>query len=282
MRYFLLLTALFCNGITSAQNNVSVKEDWDFVMYLIGNGFKDEAVTLVNNVQSDSDSIYFLKGFTFYSSKMLDLATDNFEKIKQASALFNESKFFSALSNSHLYRLDKAKFDLNQIVSQDDEIINLKTFEFAGISLLSRDKENFNKYINQVDSNDFAISEEIKQLKRIEKQIDSYRKKYKWVAGGLSAIVPGLGKLYAGNVGEGLAAFLTCGSLIGITAENYYKKGITNWKTILFGTLSTIFYVGNIYGSAVGVKVNCENFNQRMNVQILYNIHIPIRNRFRY
>ena len=103
-----------------------------------------------------------------------------------------------------------------------------------------------------------------------------------WVAGTLSALVPGLGKVYAGNLGEGIAAFLVTGSLIAVTAENWVKEGPTNWKTIAAGLLSTVFYVGNIYGSVATVKVNLRDYNNRNDVQILYDIHIPLRAAYRH
>ena len=65
------------------------------------------------------------------------------------------------------------------------------------------------------------------------------------------------------------------------TAENAYKEGWTNWKTLLFGSLSAVFHIGNIYGSAVSVRVGQQTRNNQTNVQILYHIHIPLRNSYR-
>ncbi|MBR1774756.1 MAG: hypothetical protein IJ759_04435 [Bacteroidales bacterium] len=281
MKRLLLFIFLFSSFIVFSQQDNSAKSEFDFVMYLIGNSMKEEAVVLMQNNSEDNDSINFLRGFTYYSSKMLDLAADNFSKVSQSSELFTESRFFSSLSNAHLFHLDKAESDLNMISSQDGEINNLKNFSLAGINLLKRNYNLFDTYINSVDSNNYPLNVETARLLQLKTELLSYKKKSLFVAGALSTLVPGLGKVYAGNIGEGISSFLICGSLMGVTAENWYKKGLTNWKTILFGTISAVFYIGNIYGSVVTVKVNCENFNSRTDVQILYNIHIPLRSSFR-
>ncbi|MBR1626688.1 MAG: membrane protein insertion efficiency factor YidD [Bacteroidales bacterium] len=268
------------NSVDNESNNA--KKDWDFTMYLIGNGMKEDALTIVSNMNNTSDSIRFLKGYTYYTYHFLEKSINMFDSVSNHSDLFNESKFFSSISAAHLYRLDKAENDLHQIISEENLINDLKNFELAGISLLQHDNDKFNYYINLTDSNNFNISEEVRLLKNINHEINSYKKKSAWIAGGLSAVIPGLGKVYAGNTGEGISSFLICGSLIGITAENLYHNGLSNWKTVLFGTVSSVFYIGNILGSAVSVNINYDNFNQRNNVKILYNIHIPIRNFFRH
>ncbi|MBO6117509.1 MAG: hypothetical protein J6P44_03090 [Bacteroidales bacterium] len=281
MKRILVFIFLLAPLICFPQQNNSAKDEFDFVMYLIGNSMKEEAVVLMQNNTEDNDSINFLKGFTFYSSKMLNLAADNFSKVSRSSELFNESKFFSSLSNAHLLELDKAESDLLAVGSQDEEIMNLKNFSLAGINLLKRNYNLFDNYIHQVDTNNYPLNIETERLLQLKTELLSYKKKSPLIAGALSSLIPGLGKVYAGNIGEGISSFLICGSFMGVTAENWYKKGLANWKTILFGTISTVFYIGNIYGSAVTVKVNYENFNSKTDVQILYNIHIPVRNSFR-
>ena len=117
-------------------------------------------------------------------------------------------------------------------------------------------------------------------LGRIRDEIAQHKYKNPWVAAGLSALLPGLGKIYAGNLGEGFSALLLTGSMMAATAENWCREGVTNWKTLLFGAFSAVFYIGNIYGAAVTVKTMNNAFDDEKNLQILYNIHIPLRNAF--
>lgn len=282
MKRLLLLIVMMINFIAFSQTNKGVKDDWNFVIYLINNDMNDEAITLLNNIISSNDSINFLRGYTYYNTKDFAKANENFSLLTPNSKLYIESLFLSSYSNAKLNNFEQSQLSLNKIVTEDKKVLNLKNFSLSALSLLRRDNDSFNYYYNQIDSADFLISEEISNLKSIEDKINNYKPKSKLLAGGLSAVVPGLGKVYAGYTREGISSFLICGSLMAVTAENWYKKGLTNWKTILFGSLSTVFYIGNIYGSIVSVKVGYENFNQQTNLQILYNINIPLRNKFKH
>jgi len=51
----------------------------------------------------------------------------------------------------------------------------------------------------------------------------------------MSAIIPGSGKMYAEQCGEGLAVFFANAILAAIVIENYKKAGLRNYKTILYG-----------------------------------------------
>ena len=282
MKKYLFLIITLTNLVSFSQTNSSVRDNWDFVFYLIGNNMTNEAITLLDNLGTNNDSINFLRGYTYYSSKDFNKAIENFSLLTLNSNLYTESLFLSSYSNAILNNFEQSQIDLNKILTKDQKIINLKNFSLSAISLLRRDNESFDFYSNQVDSTDFLFSEEMKNLKSIKNDIDTYKSKSKLLAGGLSAIIPGLGKVYAGNTGEGISSFLICGSLMVVTAENWYRKGLTNWRTLLFGCISTVFYVGNIYGSIVSIKVNYKNFYERNQLQILYNINIPLRNKFRH
>ena len=100
------------------------------------------------------------------------------------------------------------------------------------------------------------------------------------VAAAASSVVPGLGKAFAGELAEGVAAFLTVGSLAAITAENWVRYGYKDWKTLLFGTLGAAFYIGNIYGSYVSVSIHNNDLRNVQDTAILYHIHIPLRSIF--
>jgi len=95
-----------------------------------------------------------------------------------------------------------------------------------------------------------------------------------------SAIIPGSGKIYAGRLGDGLSSFFIVSSLGLITAENWYKAGIKNPKTIFFGSLFSVFYVGNIWGSYFSVQIQNDEFNHEMDHKILFDLHIPLRTIF--
>ncbi len=265
-----------------AQSRPTVGGEFDFVMYLVGRGMKEDAVTAVKHTTLIGDSIDFLKGYTFYSARLLDSAAANFSKVGEESPFFDEAMLFAALSNAHQGLYQRSEESLLRVSDGNAQVLNLRRFEQAGILLLERDMGGFDSCFALLDTTDFRLATEAADLLRVREEMAERGRRSPWVAGTLSALVPGLGKVYAGNLGEGIAAFLVTGSLIAVTAENWVKEGPTNWKTIAAGLLSTVFYVGNIYGSVATVKVNLRDYNNRNDVQILYDIHIPLRAAYRH
>jgi len=68
-----------------------------------------------------------------------------------------------------------------------------------------------------------------------------------------SAVIPGSGKLYAGEIADGVTALLATASL-GYLSYTDFKAGhyFRGW---LFGGLAAGFYAGNIYGSAAAAQI---------------------------
>ena len=147
--------------------------------------------------------------------------------------------------------------------------------------MLEKDIPTFDSLAKSFDYSFYAISEEQKSLKLYADTLRNYPKRSAVVAGVLSAIIPGAGKVYSGKLGQGLAAFLEIAALGGATAEYYFRSGPESAGFIIFGTLFSLFYVGNIWGSALSVHVNRNDFYQRIDNNIMVDLHIPLRRIFR-
>ena len=76
-----------------------------------------------------------------------------------------------------------------------------------------------------------------------------------FLAGTLSTIVPGAGRLYTGRLGDALNTLFTVGITGWQTYDGFRRDGISSVKGWTFGTLCGIFYVGNIYGSVISARV---------------------------
>ena len=112
------------------------------------------------------------------------------------------------------------------------------------------------------------------------RQIQMFRPKSPWVAGIMSVVIPGSGKIYAGKTGQGIITFIQ-NLALGLQAYEAYRRD--GWKSprfLVYGGLFTFFYVGNIWGSALTVHVRRQEFNDKVNEQILFNMQIPIRTVF--
>lgn len=69
------------------------------------------------------------------------------------------------------------------------------------------------------------------------------------LASGFSAIVPGTGKIYSGEVKDGIISFLIVAGNAYQAYRGFSKKGASSVHGWVFGGLGMGFYLGNIYGS---------------------------------
>lgn len=72
------------------------------------------------------------------------------------------------------------------------------------------------------------------------------------VSGLLSAILPGAGKVYSDRLFDGFSSFLINFS----SGFSFYRAYIDGRKieTYIYGTLSLVFYAGNVYGSVIAAR----------------------------
>ncbi len=81
-----------------------------------------------------------------------------------------------------------------------------------------------------------------------------YKAKKPWVAAGLSALVPGLGKIYAGRTIDGLVGFVSVASFGMLAYEGFTYKRFRSVSAWIYAPLAAGFYIGNIYGGAKAAK----------------------------
>ena len=255
-----------------------ISNEFDFVNYLVGNNMPGDAVKLLSqDIYHPSDSLDYLRGWADYSDKRLEEASLQFDKIGSHSTFYDKSLFFNVISNAHLGRYDRCESLLNSYSGPYKE---LQSLEQAGLALLLDRPDEYLRASSGFTYSQYALTESENMLGEIYGKRYGSKGKSPALAAAASAVIPGLGKIYAGELGEGLSSFLVIGSMAAITAENWSKSGATNWKTILFGTLSAAFYIGNIYGSYVSVSIHNNDLRNAQDTAVLYHIHIPLRSTF--
>jgi len=75
------------------------------------------------------------------------------------------------------------------------------------------------------------------------------------LAGALSAVIPGLGRVYLGRWPDGLLSFLLVGTTGALAAQGFYEEGRGSVRGWILGGVAALLYAGNVYGSAVGALV---------------------------
>jgi hypothetical protein len=81
------------------------------------------------------------------------------------------------------------------------------------------------------------------------------------VSGILSAIIPGAGKIYTKEYGDGITAFILTG-LLGYLAYRNFEND-HNFRAWIFAGTGALFYAGNIYGSVASAQI----YNARINFE---------------
>jgi len=86
------------------------------------------------------------------------------------------------------------------------------------------------------------------------------------IASILSAIIPGAGKIYTGEISDGIFSFITTGLFAFLSYDNF--KADHKFRAWLFGGLAAGFYAGNIYGSFASAQI--------YNAQVKYEFNLAL------
>ncbi len=291
VRFHLLMMVCFLYLSVTAKGQIVEGDslcsfNLQFANHLIHKSQYDKALYVLNDTLFDSgcnsykDDYNYLKGWAYYYKKELDRSNLYLKNVTQLSPLYTKSRFYLLYNSAHLGLYSNADSIANSITDTTDLIKQLTNIELAGISLLKRDFTDFDKRALNFKNDFYYFEIQQQELMKTKINILETKRKSKYLAAGLSAIIPGLGKLYGGRPGEGIAAFTTVGGLAAITIESYLKYGIKDIKTIAFGSLFSLFYIGNIYGSMVTIQQYKNEVTQSQNLTILYHMHIPLRTIF--
>ncbi len=78
-------------------------------------------------------------------------------------------------------------------------------------------------------------------------------KKNPTLAGIMSAVIPGSGKMYVGEWGDGIMALITSGLFAFLAYDNFKANHKT--RAWVFTGLGAFFYAGNVYGSVAAAQI---------------------------
>ncbi len=251
----------------------------EFVEYLLGNNFSRDAVYYLHGSGFvPSDTLHYYKALSLYTAGDLHHAAESFKKVSRGSVYFEPSVFLNAACDAYTSQYDSAR---SLLLSYEGARTELKSYELAALSLLQDDKQGYQTYSKDFTYSNYSLSQGEKMFDQIYSQRFSSPRRNPWVAAGLSTIVPGLGKIYNGNYGEGAVSLLLVGSFAGFAAESWIRNGGGDWRTILFTSIASLLHLSNIYGSYISVGLYNSYLKDAQNQTIVFYIHYPVRNFFR-
>lgn len=209
----------------------------------------DEYQRLLNN--NFNDTILFKQGISLSLSGDYNKASDKFLALEKTSLYYNASR-------EELARINfiNENFTFRQTV-ETSPIRKLKAFS----SLLI----NENLPSSELLSAPFENTDKRRFLEFYNKKKEMHSKSPVF-AGALSFIVPGLGKIYSGNISDGLTSFVVT-SLFGFLAYDNFKAD-HRFRGWLFSGLTLFFHAGNIYGSAAEAQLYNERTKQNFDTEV--------------
>jgi TM2 domain-containing membrane protein YozV len=277
---FLFLIPFF----SVAQNSFS--NDIKFVQYLADKEMYKEAVYVLGKVDTseislnEKDTLHYQLGWMLYNLKLLKPSANSLLKVSHQSNYYLKSRNFAAYNLAYLGNTDSAKIIYDSIRSKDNVLLELRNFELAGIALLERDTNEFSRLRQNFTYSSYTFANEEKKIEQYYKEMSQFKHKSPFLAGLYSAVIPGAGKFYAGKKLQAIGAFLPIVSTAILTYEAYRKGGVSSARFITYGSVFAIFYVSNIWGSVLAVKVRNNDFNKNYDNKVLFSMHIPLRNFF--
>lgn len=281
MRLIWIVVFIFVSFSGFSQN----KSELPFVEHLINQGYYKEAIFLLDRdslkfKKLQLDSVYYFKGWANYSLKNLEESTQSLLKISNESPFYAKAGFFAGYNRTYLGKYTEAREIFDRLKFDDEQKQTLVAFETGGIDMLEGKLEKAKVRLDAINPDVAFLNQQVMALQQIGKEIKTHKKKSPFLAGLMSGIIPGSGKIYAGKTGEGIASMIATTGFGFVARENYRKLGIDNLKTLFFGGIFIASYVSNIYGSVISVKVTEQNYTDAIHNQILFQLHIPLRNFF--
>jgi hypothetical protein len=126
--------------------------------------------------------------------------------------------------------------EYGKTLAQTRRFADLRAFLGAGNGLDSLDRERFLSGLRQLESEDLP-------------------RRSPFLAGALSTLVPGSGKVYAGRWKDGAFSFAIIGAMSWRAYRGFQRKGIKSELGWGFGLVAAAYYAGNIWGSAQAAKI---------------------------
>ena len=262
-----------------------IKSELPFIRHLVNKGYYKEAIFLTDkdtlqHGKQQQDSLNYFRGWAHYSLKNLEQSTLSLLKVGKESPFYQKSHFFAGYNQIYLGNYHEAQNVFKQMNILDEPNLSLMNFELTGIEMLQGNWQQAKEKIKQVNPENATLTQHVTALRNICDEHETHRSKSPVLAGIMSGIIPGSGKIYAGKTGAGIASMIGTVGFGLITWENYRKLGIENAKTIIFGSIFIFNYASNIYGSVISVKVIENEYKNNVHNQILFQLHIPLRNFF--
>jgi len=260
---------VFFSTCIVGQNLISKKFEnhYRFGKYLFSDNDFERAISELNKALffnefvgfNKGDSIHYLIGVSYtkigdynLSNRYLSHVSNN-DSTLYGNAVFQSSKNYFLKRNYDSTILYCRSFSNGNLLPKYS---NKLTILLALSYLLLNNTDTASAELKKANLIDLKVCNYCTELK-------NFKPKSAFLAGTLSALVPGTGKIYTHNLEHGLVSMFAIGLIGYRTVIEYNSGGIGSAGFIIFGTIFLITYTANIIGSAVSAKLyNKKHYNE--------------------
>ncbi len=251
IKYILFAVFLLLQINLSAQNLFNKENSLIFTKYLFETHQYEFATTELEKLvffNKPDDSLKYLLLKSYRLSGQYD------KGINRAKKLYNNFEIMPMISAPEYTKL---------LISADKYS---DAWEFLSVNqnLKYDDNIKFSLHINLLEKNWHAANDIYQENKETVQGIEAYesiifqgmnmKRKSPFLAGTLSTFVPGLGKVYTSWWKDGLLAFMSISISSWQSYKGFQTDGVNSAYGWIFGTVATILYFSNIYGSQKSAK----------------------------
>jgi hypothetical protein len=203
-----------------------------------------------------------------------DLFQERLWKIEKSNPLFFNARLW--LQNFYLQkeRFPELKNSFFEDLTCPDSLKKIQQLNKCAFYALQREYDNFYKVIAEAGPSS-AYSSNIRQIETSMLRVKNFKKRKPFVGALLSAIIPGMGKIYAKKPKQGISSLITVAVFAVQAIEMYRHGGFKNTGFYVYGGVFTAFYLGNILGGAHAVKKYNYDFIRTEEYEILQQANYP-------
>lgn len=189
-----------------------------------------------------NDTIEFKIPLAYQLMGKYDLALEKFLSVNKESVYYDQSvkEYYKTLLQAGRYNELQSKLANNDV--KDFQRLLYLSYLFTSNELPT--EQNFLEA--------FPLSGKESLLNFFnEKKNPPYKSSL--LSGLFSAIIPGSGKIYLGEIGDGITAFIATSLFAFLSYDNF--RANHDFRGWLFSGLGFFFYTGNIYGSVAAAQI---------------------------
>lgn len=211
--------------------------------------------------ENRNENINFKMALSFSTIGDYSRATSIFSEIKKSSQYYQSSR----LEIMKIFFLQEKYADLRKYFHFEDSSAannELAEQKLYFISFLKDNEKNpslndFSKPFDITEQDEIAALYQMKLNPPIKNPI---------IASILSGVIPGAGKIYIGEISDGIFGLITTGLFSFLAYDNF--KADHDFRGWLFSGLAGMFYAGNVYGSYASAQIYNARIKYEFNVSL--------------